>query len=676
MFVTELHDGQGLGNQLWVYAFTTTLAKERGAFFSIKNPERFKGLNFLNLDFGIPFNSEWHLPVFQELQHYDEILGAHIYNEIIINEIPELAFLKGNFQSVEFVSGNRREIEQWAKCLSPKNLEEVVNDKTCILNLRGGDYRNRDDLLLYPDYWRKAISHMRNTIGELEFKIVTDDFKTAKQILPEYEILKLDVHGDYFILQNAPYLILSNSSFAFFPAWTNRNLKYCLAPKFWAGHNRNRGWISRYNLVEDWNYISRTGEVSSGAELRKGLGDRPKNILHRKEDSFVQKIMSKASKPEFFESTWENWSFQVRNKITWAVKRTARIIKYKTIYELKKTKNRSLFLQKCLVQSRVFQNNHPLNRKDFIDIFSILKRTKRLKVGKRKVFDIIYFHNEIEILKLRLRILSEYVDYFVIVESKVSFLGEAKQPFARTICADFPNLSHKFIFIEVDRVPHSSLDAQKSLHSKTVQLGEKLINSRLLQSKNVPWSSGPSPWVREFYIKEYPSIALELVHDEDLVFISDVDEIWNPKSRFRIPNGNVQLLWQRSYHYFLNNRANESYRNWSGTVLVDGKTFKMHGPNLLRSHLNNGIKRKAIAYGGWHFTSQGPIELIKEKFKNPYWLDNEVDWETEIVRLVEEKVAYRGKQIKFKLTDRGLPEHLKLNREKYLHMFATNNSNH
>jgi hypothetical protein len=102
----------------------------------------------------------------------------------------------------------------------------------------------------------------------------------------------------------------------------------------------------------------------------------------------------------------------------------------------------------------------------------------------------------------------------------------------------------------------------------------------------------------------------------------------------------------------------------------------MHGPNLLRSHLNNGIKRKAIAYGGWHFTSQGPIELIKEKFKNPYWLDNEVDWETEIVRLVEEKVAYRGKQIKFKLTDRGLPEYLKLNRERYLHMFATNNSNH
>jgi len=62
-------------------------------------------------------------------------------------------------------------------------------------------------------------------IGELEFKIVTDDFKTAKQILPEYEILKLDVHGDYFILQNAPYLILSNSSFAFFPCVDESELK-------------------------------------------------------------------------------------------------------------------------------------------------------------------------------------------------------------------------------------------------------------------------------------------------------------------------------------------------------------------------------------------------------------------------------------------------------------------
>jgi hypothetical protein len=52
MIVTELYEGQGFGNQLWCYVVTRIIAKKNGYKFGIKSPEKFKGKEFLNLDFG------------------------------------------------------------------------------------------------------------------------------------------------------------------------------------------------------------------------------------------------------------------------------------------------------------------------------------------------------------------------------------------------------------------------------------------------------------------------------------------------------------------------------------------------------------------------------------------------------------------------------------------------
>ena len=52
MIVTELYNGQGLGNQLWSYVVTRTLALDRSLDFGIMSPEKFKGKAFLDIDFG------------------------------------------------------------------------------------------------------------------------------------------------------------------------------------------------------------------------------------------------------------------------------------------------------------------------------------------------------------------------------------------------------------------------------------------------------------------------------------------------------------------------------------------------------------------------------------------------------------------------------------------------
>jgi hypothetical protein len=52
MIITELYNGQGLGNQLWCYVVTRTIALDKGFDFGIMSAEKFKGKAFLDLDFG------------------------------------------------------------------------------------------------------------------------------------------------------------------------------------------------------------------------------------------------------------------------------------------------------------------------------------------------------------------------------------------------------------------------------------------------------------------------------------------------------------------------------------------------------------------------------------------------------------------------------------------------
>ena len=52
MLVTEIYNGQGLGNQLACYVTTKVLALDKGFDFGVLNPHKFKCLDFMDLDFG------------------------------------------------------------------------------------------------------------------------------------------------------------------------------------------------------------------------------------------------------------------------------------------------------------------------------------------------------------------------------------------------------------------------------------------------------------------------------------------------------------------------------------------------------------------------------------------------------------------------------------------------
>ena len=276
MIVTELYNGQGLGNQLWSYVVTRTIALDKGFEFGIMNPKKFKGGSFLNLYFGNEviggMGQEGGPPLelpkgidhyFVEKDTWYEKYNCDIrdYDPRLL-EIPDNTKIEGYFQSENFILHRKNEIRNWLKVNAEDDCYDFSDDNICILNIRGGEYKGTPDLLLPKKYWTDAVTNMHRVNNKLDFVIITDDVKYTKRLLPQFPSFHFDIGKDYSIVKNAKYLILANSSFSFFPAWTSETVRYVLAPKYWARHNISDGfWACAFNIYRDWLWQDKRGTL-------------------------------------------------------------------------------------------------------------------------------------------------------------------------------------------------------------------------------------------------------------------------------------------------------------------------------------------------------------------------------------------------------------------------------
>lgn len=130
------------------------------------------------------------------------------------------------------------------------------------------------ELFLRKKYWTMGMKQMRKINPDMEFMIITNDVKEAGKLLPGIPAYNFDLAKDYSVLKNAKYLLLANSSFAYFPAFTSDTVAYILAPKYWARHNVSDGyWASEQNIYEGWHYMDRKGRVFTAKECRQELAE-------------------------------------------------------------------------------------------------------------------------------------------------------------------------------------------------------------------------------------------------------------------------------------------------------------------------------------------------------------------------------------------------------------------
>jgi len=275
MIVTEIYNGQGWGNQLWCYVTTRVIATDLGCSFGIQCPEKFKGINFMNLDFGEEViggsGPEGGPPISLPRgikQYYAEKKIIHpngsdirLYDKYLVS-VTDGTKIDGVMQDEQYIFHRKEEIREWLKVRDEYDCFDYSNEKICIINFRGGEYVGVPELFLTKKYWDDAIHNMQSVRDDMIFVVVTDDVKTAKKFFPNFDVFHFSIEKDYVIIKNAHYLILSNSSFAWFPAWLNTNLKFCIAPKYWARHNISDGyWSCGYNITSGWTYQDKNGTL-------------------------------------------------------------------------------------------------------------------------------------------------------------------------------------------------------------------------------------------------------------------------------------------------------------------------------------------------------------------------------------------------------------------------------
>ena len=299
MLGTELLKGQGLGNQLFCYVTTRCIAKERGYDYSILGSETLAnnihsncGLYFMDLEFGVPSVREDYTREYWEREDrlflpnssHDLQHGAYVTGtDLDLLNIEDNVLIAGNMQAEDYYIKYKEEIKQWLKVKPEYDCYEYSRDNLCILHLRCTDYMDSPELFLRRKYWLDGMANMRKINPNMEFMIITNDTKEAEKLIPGVKAYNFNLAKDYAIIKNAKYLLLANSSFTYFPAFTSDVEQYVIAPKYWARHNVSDGyWASEQNIYEGFHYMDRAGDIFTAQECRQELANYKKTSKHYK----------------------------------------------------------------------------------------------------------------------------------------------------------------------------------------------------------------------------------------------------------------------------------------------------------------------------------------------------------------------------------------------------------
>ena len=169
-----------------------------------------------------------------------------------------------------------------------------------------------------------------------------------------------------------------------------------------------------------------------------------------------------------------------------------------------------------------------------------------------KIYDAFNFYNELETLEIRLNILNEHVDYFVLIESTLTHSGLPKELFYEKNKQLFKKFEHKIIHYVIDNPLQSFEDAYQRLSDPNTPEFDRKVLEEALSSPNI--KKGEINFLRDFYEKEYVKKPLVGLSDNDFCFISDLDEIWNPELIIDYSKDFIFKLKQNPYIYYLNNR--------------------------------------------------------------------------------------------------------------------------
>ena len=263
-------------------------------------------------------------------------------------------------------------------------------------------------------------------------------------------------------------------------------------------------------------------------------------------------------------------------------------------------------------------------------------------MAKNRIIDCITFFDNNFIFELRYNILKDYVDYFVICESKYDHRNNIKK----------------------------------------LNFDTKIYNSEKIQYfvLEEPFPKNTNLWENQAIQREFILKSLSFASPEDLIFFSDPDEIPNPNilKNFKLKN-KYGIFLQKCFNYKFN-LYNPYETPWEGTRVckkkylksIDFMRQKIKSKNLKYNFLRLDKEKSIQLYqnAGWHFNNIMEPEQISLKLKtfaHSEFSDNKYSDIVTIRSKIDKKIDLfnRGHQYKEIPFDESFPRYLFSNYELY-----------
>ncbi len=251
-----------------------------------------------------------------------------------------------------------------------------------------------------------------------------------------------------------------------------------------------------------------------------------------------------------------------------------------------------------------------------------------------KIYDCFMFFDEELILDIRLNILDEFVDYFVIVESRYNHKGEKRD--LKFDIKKYERFKKKIIYLVQEDLPENIEKINIDDSKRTVEL--KYIYNAFKRENSQ----------RNLIMK-----GLYEVNDQDIILISDVDEIPN-LNLLDINNISKIVVFEQSFFYYKFDLYIPNFI-WHGTKACKKKD--LISPQWLRNvkckkypkyRIDIFFNKKKynniqfIKNGGWHFSnikSPEEIELKYKSYLHHYEFEEAALNPNEIKKIIEDKRA-------------------------------------
>lgn len=277
------------------------------------------------------------------------------------------------------------------------------------------------------------------------------------------------------------------------------------------------------------------------------------------------------------------------------------------------------------------------------------------------VYDCFTFFNELDLLEIRLNVLKDVVDKFVLVEAAETHTGHPKPLYFEENRVRFSAFANRILVVRIDSFP-----------------------------------PGHDAWWNENFQRNALVRGLGQAKDEDVVLISDLDEIPSPDViRAHLPLRGVYAFNHVSYGFYLN-LQDLRCRNMVGTKMLLFRDLK-HGfdgesvsyDEFLPADINCGttptkIRRRHFPKGrggevrlrnaGWHFTCLGGASSLLEKMRAvaPHHGFDPDDSRLDAAKIAALVARGRGPALKMNCfavpLDGRFPAFVRLNIGRYAHL--------